>query len=45
MDRLGMTHDDRDDFDHPRVPAGSPLKRHLLYRIRRAAWRGAAPRL
>jgi RimJ/RimL family protein N-acetyltransferase len=44
MHRLGMTHDDRDDFDHPRVPAGSPLKRHLLYRLQRAAWRGLPPR-
>jgi ribosomal-protein-alanine N-acetyltransferase len=34
MDRLGMTHDPRDDFDHPRVEEGHPLRRHLLYRVR-----------
>lgn len=36
MERLGMTHDPRDDFDHPRLPSGDPLQRHVLYRIRRA---------
>jgi RimJ/RimL family protein N-acetyltransferase len=33
MERLGMTHDPRDDFDHPSVASG-PLRRHVLYRIR-----------
>ena len=33
MERLGMTHDPRDDFDHPRVADG-PLRRHVLYRVR-----------
>jgi ribosomal-protein-alanine N-acetyltransferase len=33
MEKLGMTRDPADDFDHPRVPAGSPLVRHVLYRI------------
>jgi RimJ/RimL family protein N-acetyltransferase len=35
MERLGMTHDPRDDFDHPKVPMGSPHKRHVLYRLAR----------
>jgi RimJ/RimL family protein N-acetyltransferase len=35
MDRLGMTHDPADDFDHPRVPEGHALRRHVLYRKRR----------
>ena len=35
MERLGMTHDPRDDFDHPRLPEGHPLRRHVLYRISR----------
>ena len=35
MEKIGMTHDPTDDFDHPRVPDGSPLKRHVLYRISR----------
>lgn len=33
-ERLGMTRDPLDDFDHPRVPAG-PLRRHVLYRLAR----------
>ncbi|HEX2368802.1 MAG TPA: GNAT family N-acetyltransferase [Acidimicrobiia bacterium] len=35
MERLGMTHDPDDDFDHPRLPADSTLRRHVLYRIER----------
>jgi RimJ/RimL family protein N-acetyltransferase len=37
MERLGMTHDPADDFDfaHPRLPEDHPLRRHVLYRIRR----------
>ena len=35
MEKLGMTRDPADDFDHPRIPAGNPLRRHVLYRIRR----------
>lgn len=38
MDRLGMTHDPLGDFDHPAVPDGSPVKRHVLYRLRREDW-------
>ena len=30
MERLGMHRES--EFDHPRVPDGSPLKRHYLYR-------------
>lgn len=35
MEKLGMTRDPADDFDHPRVPPDSPLLRHVLYRLRR----------
>lgn len=35
MDRLGMTHDAADDFDHPLVPVGHPLRRQVLYRLPR----------
>ena len=34
MERMGMRHDARDDFDHPAMPEGHPLRRHVLYRIR-----------
>jgi ribosomal-protein-alanine N-acetyltransferase len=36
MDRLGMQRDTAGDFDHPRVEAGHPLQRHVLYRTLRA---------
>ena len=32
MEKLGMTHDPADDFDHPAL-AGHPLQRHVLYRL------------
>ena len=38
MHKLGMTHDPDDDFDHPRVPDGHPLKRHVLYRLTTERW-------
>ncbi len=37
MRRIGMTHDPADDFDHPDLSAGHPLRRHVLYRIRPGA--------
>ena len=42
MERLGMTHDPADDFDHPALPEGSPLRRHCLYRLARERWQSAA---
>jgi RimJ/RimL family protein N-acetyltransferase len=33
MTRLGMVYHPDEDFDHPRVPADSPILRHVLYRI------------
>lgn len=35
MEKLGMFHDPRDDFDHPLLPEGHPLRRHVLYRFAR----------
>ena len=32
MERIGMRRDADGDFDHPSVPDGSPLRRHVLYR-------------
>lgn len=37
MERLGMRNT-QEDFDHPRVPAGHPLRRHCLYRLTHADW-------
>ena len=38
MERLGMSHDPADDFEHPRLPVGDPLRPHVLYRLSRADW-------
>jgi RimJ/RimL family protein N-acetyltransferase len=38
MERLGMTHNPADDFDHPRMPEGHKLRRHVLYRLSRNDW-------
>jgi RimJ/RimL family protein N-acetyltransferase len=35
MDRLGMRRAQDDDFLHPALPDGHPLKPHVLYRLRR----------
>jgi RimJ/RimL family protein N-acetyltransferase len=42
MEKLGMTHDPSDDFDHPSLVVGHPLRRHVLYRIRRGDRRPAS---
>lgn len=34
MQRLGMVRDPADDFDHPALPPGHRLRRHVLYRRR-----------
>lgn len=38
MERLGMRRDTGDDFEHPALPEGDPLRPHVLYRLRRAEW-------
>ena len=35
MERIGMHRDPAGDFDHPNLPEGSPLRRHVLYRAAR----------
>lgn len=37
MQRLGMRHE-AEFFDHPGVPLGHTLRRHILYRLKRPAW-------
>jgi RimJ/RimL family protein N-acetyltransferase len=39
MERLGMKRAEHDDFDHPLVPDGHPLERHVLYRLQDRDWR------
>ncbi len=38
MEKIGMTHDEAGDFDHPSLAAGHTLQRHVLYRITRTQW-------
>ena len=44
MEKLGMTRDPADDFEHPRVPPG-PLRNHVLYRLSRTRWRATSAEL
>lgn len=37
MEKLGMMHNPADDFDHPLLPVGHLLRRHVLYRLRKRA--------
>jgi RimJ/RimL family protein N-acetyltransferase len=43
MERLGMRHSLADDFEHPLVPDGHRLRRHVLYRIARQDWEEPVP--
>ena len=33
MEKLGMSRSPADDFQHPRLPEGHPLRPHVLYRV------------
>lgn len=39
MHKIGMHHDSKDDFDHPKLPEGHPLRRHVLYRLESDEWK------
>jgi RimJ/RimL family protein N-acetyltransferase len=43
MEKIGMTRSASDDFDHPALPEGHPLRRHVLYRVRRPPGRSSRP--
>jgi ribosomal-protein-alanine N-acetyltransferase len=36
MQRLGLSSDSCDDFEHPSLAEGHPLRKHVLYRLRKA---------
>ncbi len=38
MQKIGLHTNSEDDFDNPKVPLGSPLIRHVLYRLKRAEY-------
>jgi RimJ/RimL family protein N-acetyltransferase len=42
MERLAMRYSPSDDFDHPRLPEGHPLRRHVLYRLTASDWASQA---
>jgi RimJ/RimL family protein N-acetyltransferase len=35
MEKLGLRHSSNDDFEHPGLPEGHALRRHVLYRLSR----------
>ncbi len=37
MERIGMVHEPEHDFDHPTLPEGHVLRRHVFYRLRAPA--------
>ena len=45
MERLGMTRNPEDDFDHPNIAAGHRLRRHVLYRLIASEWTARCGRL
>ncbi|HEV7809477.1 MAG TPA: GNAT family N-acetyltransferase [Candidatus Limnocylindrales bacterium] len=44
MTRIGMIRDEADDFDHPNLPVGHPLRPHVMYRLSREDWEQIARR-
>jgi RimJ/RimL family protein N-acetyltransferase len=43
MKRIGMINDPADDFDHPVLDEGHPLRRHVLWRMTAERWRNGTP--
>jgi RimJ/RimL family protein N-acetyltransferase len=39
MERLGMKTSASEDFEHPALPDGHPLRSHVLYRLSKREWR------
>jgi 3-dehydroquinate dehydratase/shikimate dehydrogenase len=39
MEKIEMHRDPKDDFQHPKIPEGHALKRHVLYRLSQPDWR------
>lgn len=38
MEKLGMSHDPAEDFDHPSLPADHVIRPHVLYRLSQSQW-------
>jgi len=41
MEKIGLLHAPDDDFEHPNLPANSPLRPHVFYRLSAAQFRAA----
>jgi 3-dehydroquinate dehydratase/shikimate dehydrogenase len=41
MEKIGMHHHSKDDFDHPKLPENHPLRRHVLYRLQKEEWKNS----
>lgn len=39
MEKIGMHHNSKDDFDHPKLAEGHKLRRHVLYRLKQNEWK------
>jgi len=39
MEKMGMHRDSKDDFEHPQLIEGHPLRGHVLYRINSDEWK------
>jgi 3-dehydroquinate dehydratase / shikimate dehydrogenase len=42
MEKIGMHHDPKDNLDHPKVPEGHWLRKHVLYRLEKSEWQRQA---
>ena len=38
MEKIGLHRDPKDDFDHPKLQEGHPLRSHVLYRLYLDEW-------
>ncbi len=38
MEKIDMSYNIADDFEHPKLPEGSPLRHHVLYRKQKTHW-------
>lgn len=39
MEKIGLHHDPKDDFDHPKLSEDHWLKKHVLYRLKANEWK------
>lgn len=38
MEKIGLHRAIGEDFEHPKLPIGHPLRRHVLYRLKKEQW-------